>query len=71
MSEPLLRVVVNGSVSRWRLVASAVTQGSIIGLVLFNIFVRHVDDAIKCTLSRFVDDTKLRGTVDTEGRDSI
>ena len=51
--------------------ASAVTKESVFGLVLFNTFIRHIDDAIECTLSRFVDDTKLRGTVNTEGRDSF
>ena len=62
------RVVINGLVSGWRLVTSSVPQGSVLGLVLFNIF----NNSIECTLSKFVDDTKLSGAVDTlEGREAI
>ena len=67
-----LRVAVNGSVSKWRLAVSDVPQGSVLGLMLFNIFVGITDNGIECTISKFADDTKLSGAVDaSERRDAI
>ena len=47
-------------------------QGSVLGLVLFYIFINDIDDRIECTCRNFADNTKLSGTVHTaEGRDAI
>lgn len=66
------RVVVNGSTSKWRSVRSGVPQVSGFGLVLFSIFAGDRESGMKSVLSKFADDSKLRGVVKTmEGRDAI
>ena len=66
------RVVINGSVSVWRLVTGSVPQLLVLRALPFNIFVSDIDDGIKCTLSKFAGECKLSGMADTlEGRKGI
>ena len=53
------RVVVDGEVSNWKAVLSGVPQGSVLGPILFLIYINDLDDDITSKVLKFADDTKV------------
>ena len=55
------RVVLNGNTSTWLYVISGVPRGSVVGPLLFLIFINDIDTDIVNKILKFADDTKLVG----------
>ena len=60
------RVTVGGECSNWAPVTSGVPQGSVLGPILFLIYINDIPDAMSCVVRLFADDTKLYKTIQTE-----
>ena len=54
-----MRVSVNGSFSSWSPVSSGVPQGSVLGPVLFLLYVNDIPENVKCDIKIFADNTKV------------
>lgn len=56
-----MRVVLNGETSDWTEVLSGVPQGSVLGPLLFIIFMNDMDDStgLVSVIGKFADDTKI------------
>ena len=59
LSDRKQRVVINGKCSGWSEVSSEVPQCSVLGPILFVIFINDVENGICGNILKFADDTKL------------
>ena len=59
LSDRKQRVVIKGKCSGWSEVSSGVPQGSVLGPILFVIFINDVENGICGNILKFADDTKL------------
>ena len=57
------RVVLNGEESSWTPVASGIPQGSVLGPILFLIYINDLPDVVKNLLKLFAGDTKIYAKV--------
>ena len=53
------RVVVDGEASKWKSVLSGVPHGSVLGPILFLIYINCLDNDITNKVLKFTDDTKV------------
>ena len=53
------RVILNGQYSDWKWVLSGVPQGSVLGPLLFVLYINNIDEHIASKILKFADDTKI------------
>ena len=53
------RVIVDGEISNWKSVLSGIPQGSVLGPILFLIYINDLEDDISSKVLKFADDTKV------------
>ena len=59
------KVIVNGTESDWARVTSGIPQGSVLGPILFIIFINDMPGETICPIKLFADDAKLFQSVQT------
>ena len=60
------KVIVQGEESKWADIASGIPQGSVLGPVLFLIYINDLPDVVKKFVTIFVDDTKKQAGIQSD-----
>ena len=60
------RVCVNGKLSTWKSVTSGVPQGSVLGPLLFVIYINDLEGSVSCGVKLYADDTKIYAVVNSD-----
>ena len=66
LSDRRQRVVVGGEESAWSVVSSGVPQGSILGPLLFIVYINDLDEKMTSNVLKFADDTKISSSSQQE-----
>lgn len=59
------RVQINGNYSQWHEVTSGIPQGSVLGPILFVVFINDLPNCVDSDVYMFADDTKLYRSIET------
>jgi ribonucleases P/MRP protein subunit RPP40 len=65
------RVILLGANSDWIRVKSGVPQGSVLGPLLFLIYINNTDEGVTRGLLKFADDTKIFGVLGLASNDDV
>jgi len=60
------RVCISGTFSSWLRVLSGVPQGSVLGPILFLIYINDLDNGVQSWILKFADDTKIFSAVNSD-----
>ena len=56
-----------GCFSEWRSATSSVLQESVLGPLLFVVYINDLEENVHGLISKFVDDTRIGGVADSSG----
>ena len=66
LTDRQMRVSVNGAYSDWAKITSSMPQGSVLGPLLFLLYVNVIPVSVSCKIKLFADDTKIWNTIKTQ-----
>ncbi|MCG8045675.1 MAG: reverse transcriptase family protein [Candidatus Thiodiazotropha endolucinida] len=70
LSDRVQRVMVNGTPSEWAEVSSGIPQGSVLGPILFLVYINDMPDVIAVLIKLYADDAKIYNRVSITDRNN-